>query len=127
MEQLWAAEETRAEESHTGEPHVGLTVRQVRDLLAPSRPLAYTTVLTVLDNLYKKGLARRALVGRAYTYRAVASREEHAAELMAQALSASADRSLAFLRFVDRMSAEDIAALRSALDRATRHLDEESS
>ena len=39
-----------------GEP---LTVADVQELLARERDLAYTTVMTVLDRLAKKGLARR--------------------------------------------------------------------
>lgn len=37
--------------------------------------LAYTTVQTVLNVLYQKGRVRRALKGRAYEYRPVASKE----------------------------------------------------
>ncbi|GGM50302.1 penicillinase repressor [Longimycelium tulufanense] len=107
MEQLWAADGA-------------LTVRQVWTRLTAARPLAYTTVLTVLHNLFKKGLVRREVVGRAHAYQAVASREEHTAELMAQALAGSANRPAAFLQFVDRISAEDLDALRAALRQAER-------
>ena len=34
-------------------------VRDVRACLAPGSPLAYTTVMTVLDNLHRKGWVRR--------------------------------------------------------------------
>ncbi len=37
--------------------------------------LAFTTVQTVLNVLYQKGRVRRALKGRAYEYRPVASKE----------------------------------------------------
>ena len=48
-----------------GEP---LTVADVQELLARDRDLAYTTVMTVLDRLAKKGLARRERRGRAWCY-----------------------------------------------------------
>ena len=48
-----------------GEP---LTVADVQELLARERDLAYTTVMTVLDRLAKKGLARRERRGRAWCY-----------------------------------------------------------
>jgi predicted transcriptional regulator len=46
-----------------------LSVREVHDLLVVDRDLAYTTVMTVLDRLAKKGLATRNLDGRAWLYR----------------------------------------------------------
>ena len=45
-----------------------LTVAEVQELLARDRDLAYTTVMTVLDRLAKKGLARRERRGRAWCY-----------------------------------------------------------
>ncbi|WP_314820212.1 BlaI/MecI/CopY family transcriptional regulator [Arachnia propionica] len=48
-----------------GEP---LTVADVQGLLIRDRDLAYTTVMTVLDRLAKKGLARRERRGRAWYY-----------------------------------------------------------
>jgi len=40
----------------------------VRDLQPEMRGLAYTTVMTTLDRLYKKGLLRRHKEGRAFLY-----------------------------------------------------------
>jgi predicted transcriptional regulator len=51
-----------------------LTVREVHGLL--SRPVAYTTVMTTLDRLYKKGVVERTRSGRAFIYSAVQTREE---------------------------------------------------
>lgn len=51
-----------------------MTVRDVHELLAERRDLAYTTVMTVLDRLSKKGIARRELEGRAWLYRPARSR-----------------------------------------------------
>ena len=40
------------------------------------RPLAYTTVMTTLDRLFKKGVLERQLIDRAYHYLPRFSREE---------------------------------------------------
>ena len=45
-----------------------LSVRDVQAALAPSRELAYTTVMTVMDRLAKKGQLTRELDGRAWMY-----------------------------------------------------------
>src|SRR5437660_8201750 len=49
-------------------------VRDVIDRLG--RPLAYTTVMTTLDRLYKKGLLTRRKAERAFVYSAALTREE---------------------------------------------------
>jgi predicted transcriptional regulator len=53
-----------------------LTVREVRERLQPRRPLAYTTVMTVLDRLARKGVVTRRKVGRAHLYHAEFTRGE---------------------------------------------------
>lgn len=95
----------------------GARVRDVRDALAPERPLAYTTVMTVLDNLHTKGWVARFLEGRAYHYRARASRQEYAARLMQDALAQGTDRVGTLLSFAEQLSPEDVAALQAAVER----------
>lgn len=92
-----------------------VSVREVLEDLQQSRDIAYTTVMTVLDNLHGKGLVTRQKAGRAYLYSAAVSREAHTAELMDQVLAQSADRGAALLHFVGQMSQEELHALRSAL------------
>ncbi|HEX5597695.1 MAG TPA: BlaI/MecI/CopY family transcriptional regulator [Micromonosporaceae bacterium] len=92
-----------------------VTVREMLQLLA-DRELAYTTVMTVLDNLHRKGWVERELDGRAYRYRPRSSREEHIGRLMTEALSSAADQHAALARFVANMSAQEAAALRAILD-----------
>ena len=41
-------------------------VREMVDALHDDRPLAYTTVMTVMENLYRKGWLRRERDGRAW-------------------------------------------------------------
>ena len=50
-------------------------VSQVRQELAGTRPLAYTTVMTVLDRLAHKGVISRRKAGRAFLYVPQVSRE----------------------------------------------------
>lgn len=57
MELLWSSSEPRS-------------VADVHEALSAERELAYTTVMTVLDRLAKKGMARRELVNRAWQYEA---------------------------------------------------------
>ena len=50
-------------------------VRAVQRIVAQSRPLAYTTIMTVLDRLVRKGKLTRRKVGRAFVYSPEASRD----------------------------------------------------
>ncbi|OHV74295.1 hypothetical protein BCD48_31905 [Pseudofrankia sp. BMG5.36] len=106
MDLLWSA----------GEPR---TVRAVFEELQQRRRIAYTTVMTVMDNLHRKGWLRRELVGRAYLYEPVRSQEEHNAELMGEALADSLDPATTLIHFVERMSPEEARLLSDALARAT--------
>lgn len=97
------------------------SVRDVLDLLNQSRPkhaLAYTTVMTVLENLRRKGFIARRKDGRAFRYRPSLSREQHTAELLDGALDGSTDRGAALLHFVERLSPQELEELREALRRA---------
>lgn len=60
MELLWAAPGP-------------LSVGDVQGLLHPERELAYTTVMTVLDRLAKKGLTTRERIDRAWRYTAAST------------------------------------------------------
>ena len=48
----------------------------VRQLVSEKRPLAYTTVLTLLDRLLRRGIVTRTKQGRAFVYVATVSRDE---------------------------------------------------
>jgi predicted transcriptional regulator len=51
------------------------TVREVADRLGDGRDRAYTTVMTTLDRLYRKGVARREKWGLAWRYEPAIDRE----------------------------------------------------
>ncbi|MEU3271161.1 BlaI/MecI/CopY family transcriptional regulator [Saccharomonospora sp. NPDC006951] len=90
-----------------------LRVREVLERTA--RPLAYTTVMTVLDNLHGKGYVLRAKAGRAYEYTAAESREEAGARLLREVLYASGDTEQVLLHFAETATPEESDILRRAL------------
>lgn len=59
-----------------------VSVRDVRDALEPNRSLAYTTVMTVLSRLCKKGILSRRKEGRAYLYAPAASHKTTAGSML---------------------------------------------
>jgi len=61
-----------------------VTVLQVQESLKATRPLAYTTILTVLDRLAKKGALQRAKRGKAYYYEPALSFTESRSTALAQ-------------------------------------------
>jgi predicted transcriptional regulator len=93
-------------------------VRDVVSDLQPQRPLAYTTVMTVMDNLHRKGWLIRERDGRAWRYAPAVSRQHYTAQLMNDALATSTDRAGALARFVEQIDVDDADALARALDEA---------
>ena len=94
-----------------------VTVREVFDQLSKSRPIAYTTVMSTMDNLHRKGWLARERDGKAYRYTAVASREEYSARLMGEALSEAGDTEAVLSHFVAAMDGGQAQALRAVLDK----------
>ncbi len=90
-------------------------VREVRERLSYNRPLAYTTVMTVMNILYGKGVLCREKHGRAWRYWPAESREEHDARLMAEVLHSGGNEHITMMRFVERVSDEERESLRSAV------------
>ena len=105
MDQLW----------EQGRP---MLVREMVEALHGQRPLAYTTVMTVMENLHRKGWLRRDRDGRAWRYEPTGSRSGYTAALMNDALATSSDRRTALAHFVLQMSPHDAALLREALEQA---------
>jgi len=97
------------------------TVRDIVGDLRRERPIAYTTVMTVMDNLRKKGWLRREPDGRAYRYEPLISGAEYSASLMRQALEASNDRPAVLMHFIGELSTEEADALHEAYQRLTGH------
>jgi predicted transcriptional regulator len=104
MQRIWA---------HDGP----VTVRDIFEQLRQERAIAYTTVMSTMDNLHRKGWLKRERDGKAYRYLAVASREEYSAQLMGEALDDAVDTEVVLSHFVEAMDGEQAAALRAVLDK----------
>jgi predicted transcriptional regulator len=112
LETLWDLDGTDTERP-------GASGRAVHDRLQgrDGRDLAYTTVMTVLDRLARKDVVVRERDGRAFRYAPRLTRAAMTAEVMHEALEGTRDdREQALVSFVGEASAEDLAALRRALD-----------
>jgi predicted transcriptional regulator len=89
----------------------------VRDVVGQmQRELAYTTVMTTLDRLYKKGLLGREMTERAFVYAPKLTREEwnrrRAGEMMAGFLSGPEEsRHLLLSCLVDAVGSHDLQLL----------------
>ncbi|MDP9432327.1 MAG: BlaI/MecI/CopY family transcriptional regulator [Actinomycetota bacterium] len=96
------------------------TVRELLAELQPHRSVAYTTVMTVLDNLHRKGAVTREMQGRAWRYSPMSSREEHTAALLRDVLAGGGDRRAALLHFVAELEPDEIGSLQAAVEAARR-------
>jgi len=82
------------------------TVRQVLDVLQARRSVAYTTVMTIMSNLARKGLLKRIPQGKAYLYEVALTRDAFLARKSQEAVSDLLARfgDLAVARFVEVVS-----------------------
>jgi Predicted transcriptional regulator len=103
MDALWTADRA-------------LAVREIRETMNYRRDVAYTTVMTVANILFNKGVLHREKVGRAWRYRPRESREEHTARVMSEVLREGGDRGATMLRLIERFSDEEMSRLYEALD-----------
>jgi predicted transcriptional regulator len=69
------------------------TVRDIQGVLAPTRPRAYTTIMTILDRLSHKGIVLRRKAGRAWVYRPSLSAEEARSDALAKIVNGFFDGS----------------------------------
>lgn len=110
MQRLWAAEEPQ-------------TVRDVQEFIVADRPIAYTTVMTELDNLHGKGFVSRVRIGRAYVYSPRQTREEYTASLLGDVLADGGDRRGVLMHFVERLDDEALDSLRQLLQESETDMD----
>jgi predicted transcriptional regulator len=100
--------------------HGELSTPDVHEVVGEPRGLAYTTILTVLQRLTKKGLVRRSAGGRSHVHAPTLSREEFAnrrAESLAGMLVEIGTTGVgAFLAEARRLDPEVIETLRQRLE-----------
>ena len=97
-----------------------VTVRELHDELSAGRVIAYTTVMSTMDNLHRKGWLNRVKEGKAYRYSPSASREEYSARLMREALSDGGDAEMVLSHFVAQIGSGESDALQSVLRKLRR-------
>lgn len=101
-------------------PSAAATVREVLTELEAERNIAYTTVMSTMDNLHTKGWLARERHGRAYEYHATLTREEHSAHLMSAALAGGGRPDVVLKYFVEQIGDNESDTIRRALRRAPR-------
>ena len=106
------------------------TVQTVQQKL-PGEPLAYTTVQTMLNILQKKGKVKRKLVGKAYEYRPVLSREralrEAAGDLIERVFGGSVDALLMSLVKSRQLDKTTLAKMEKLIEMHEKAEDEHGS
>lgn len=94
-----------------------VTVRDIFEDLVRERQIAYTTVMSTMDNLHRKSWLQRKKAGKAFHYWPTMTREEYSAALMRDALDTGGDSDLVLSFFLGQMSQEDSIEVRAALRR----------
>jgi predicted transcriptional regulator len=87
------------------------TVREVLEDLRQERSIAYTTVMSTMDNLHRKGWLSRKRQGKAFLYWPELTREQYSARLMRDALDGGGNPGLVLSHFLEQMSDEESATL----------------
>lgn len=95
-------------------------VRAVVDAIQDDRQIAFTTVQTVMDILYRKGWLARQKDGRAYRYWAPRPREEYTAQLLGEAFDTTSDRAGAFSKLLQQLDPDEVDELSHALEEAKK-------
>lgn len=95
-------------------------VAAVSERIKGDKTLAYTTVMTVLVNLYKKGVVDRAKRGKAYLYWAREGQDQLARGLFERLVSGYYDGKVeeffaAFLRYRRELSPSELAEMKRQL------------
>ena len=91
-----------------------MTIRDIMEAVNAGRrrgKLAYTTVLTVVNNLTDKAMLLRDANTRAFRYEAAVSREDYTVARMTQALAETTDRTAALLQFTAQLTDDERAML----------------
>ena len=95
-----------------------LTVREVHERLGPERPIGYTGVLKLLQNMFAKGLVRRNQDARAHVYEArepAQTKRQLLGDLMQRVFGGSASQLVLHLLEDEIASPEEIEEIRRML------------
>ncbi len=96
------------------------TVAQVHARLAERRKIAYTTVLTTMRNLERRGMLVHEPVGKAFLYHPTMPREQYAAgtvkDFVARIFGGKPERLLCHLLGTDRVTSDDLARMKKLVE-----------
>ncbi len=99
------------------------SVRQVHEAMAERRKIAYTTVMTLMTILQRKGHLKRKLAGRAYVYQPTRQKRQvmrgMVREFLDRAFNGSAEPLLLHLVEDEQLSAEDLEEIARTMRRKT--------
>lgn len=96
------------------------TVREIYEQLSQERPIVYTTILKIMQNMTEKGLLIRDESARAHVYRAAQSEEAAqkrlVGDLLDRVFGGSAQKLVMRALSARKASAEERAQIRKLLD-----------
>lgn len=96
------------------------TVREVMRVLNPTRRRAYTTVMSLMNVMFEKGLVKREPRGRAFVYRSRATRKRTLSamvgDLLGRAFDGSAAAMVTHLLEQAGLSEDELDEIREAID-----------
>jgi predicted transcriptional regulator len=102
------------------------TTRQVWEHLNGKRPLAYTSVLSIMQRLEKTGWLRHRVEGRTYVYEATLSREQEERRSLKDFIQNvfQGDSQVVFQHLIEdeTFSEKDLLALRQLIDQKRKGL-----
>lgn len=100
------------------------SVRDVHERLSQDEATSFSTVQTMLQVMFEKGLVERDLRGRTFLYRAAVEREETQrtllADLLERAFGGSAKALVSRALDVKRPKADELEEIQALLDEARR-------
>src|SRR5437762_12252251 len=91
-------------------------VEDVRKVVSQSRPLAYTTVLTLLDRLARRGAVARRKEGRGFRYQPTVERDKLRRMALRQFLEYHFEGSEAKLRLFLEHPVQDVVAVEEEVE-----------
>ena len=95
------------------------TVREVMNVLNADRPRAYTSVMSLMDIMFRKRLLRREPKGRAFVYKARATRKKTLSgmvgDLLGRAFDGSASAMVAHLLDQADLGEDELAEIRKTI------------
>jgi len=99
------------------------TAKEVREILADTKPMAHTTVLTVLSRLQEKGYIKQVpSMGRSLMFRPIVSRDHVArltvTEVLARFFGGSPEQLVAHLVEEENLKPAELEKLRRRLDQS---------